>query len=46
MVSFGAQQLKKHENELLGLCQVGFVSPAHLFAENGDELYFPLDYAV
>ena len=46
VLGFGSQQLHEHKNEFLRLRQVGFVRPAHLFAEDGDELYFPLDYAV
>ena len=46
VLRLGSQQLDQHENEPLWLRQIGFVSPAHLFAEDGNELDIPLDYAV
>jgi hypothetical protein len=46
VLRFGSQQLHKYENEGLRLRQVFFEGPAHLFAEDGDELYVLLDYAV
>lgn len=46
MLRLGPEQLEKHENEFLRLRQEFFVPPAHLFAEDGDELDIPLDYAV
>jgi hypothetical protein len=46
VLDFSATQLHEHEKELLGLRQVVFVSPAHLFAEDGNELDIPLDYAA
>jgi hypothetical protein len=41
-----SQQLEQHENERMRLVEEFLVRPAHFFAEHGNELYFPLDYAA